>query len=83
MCTIVIEDLTPLDRTSCIKMYKDNARSRFFCRIAKRSIQIITGLDYSVTATGEWPSSLYSLRQVTEVKLGRVTSNSGWVTSEA
>ena len=32
---------------------------------------------------GEWPSGLYSFRQVTEVKLGRVTSNSGWVTSEA
>ena len=32
---------------------------------------------------GEWPSGLYSLRQVTEVKLGGVRSNSGWVTSEA
>ena len=32
---------------------------------------------------GEWPSGLYSLRQVTEVKLGRVRSNSEWVTSEA
>ena len=32
---------------------------------------------------GEWPSGLYSLSQVTEVKLGRVKSNSGWVTSEA
>ena len=31
---------------------------------------------------GEWPSGLYSLRQVTKVKLGRVRSNSGWVTSE-
>ena len=31
----------------------------------------------------EWPSGLYSLRQVTEVKLGRVRSNSGWVISEA
>ena len=38
MWTIVIEALTPLDRTSCIKMYKNNARSRLFCRIAKRSI---------------------------------------------
>ena len=26
---------------------------------------------------GEWPSDLYSFRQVTEVKLGRVSSNSG------
>ena len=31
---------------------------------------------------GEWPSGLYSLRQVTEVKLGRVRSDFGWVTSE-
>ena len=31
---------------------------------------------------GEWPSGLNSSRQVTEVKLGRVRSNSGWVTSE-
>ena len=31
---------------------------------------------------GEWPSGLYSLHQVTEVKLGRVRSDSGWVTSE-
>ena len=33
---------------------------------------------------GEWPSGLYSLRQVTEeVKLGRVRSDFGWMTSEA
>ena len=38
MCTILIEGLTPLNRTSCTKMYKNNARSRLFCRIAKRSI---------------------------------------------
>ena len=31
---------------------------------------------------GEWPSGLYSLRLVTEVKLGRVRSDFGWVTSE-
>ena len=31
---------------------------------------------------GEWPSGLYSLRQVTEVKLGRVRSDIGWVTTE-
>ena len=35
------------------------------------------------SARGEWPSGLYSLRQVTEVKLGRVRSDSGWVTTEA
>ena len=32
---------------------------------------------------GEWPNGLYSLRQVTEVKLGRVRSDFGWVASEA
>ena len=32
---------------------------------------------------GEWPSGLYSLRQVAEVKLGRVRSDFGWVTTEA
>ena len=32
---------------------------------------------------GEWPSGLCSLRQMTEVKVGRERSNSGWVTSEA
>ena len=33
--------------------------------------------------TSEWPSGLYSFRQVAEVKLGRVRPNFGWVTSEA
>ena len=42
---------------------------------------ILTGS--SMVLRGEWPSGLYSPRQVTEVKLGRVRSNSGWVTSEA
>ena len=37
MPTMLIEALTPLNRKSCIKMYKNNARSSFFCRIAKRS----------------------------------------------
>ena len=32
---------------------------------------------------GEWQSGLNSVRQVTEVKLGRVRSNSGYGTSEA
>ena len=31
----------------------------------------------------EWPSGLYSVRQVTEVKPGQMRSDSGWVTSEA
>ena len=43
MCTIAIEALTPLDRTLCIKMYKTNARSRLFCLIAKRSIELRQG----------------------------------------
>ena len=38
MCTIAIEALTPLYRTLRIKLYKNIARSRLFCRIAKRSI---------------------------------------------
>ena len=42
ICTILIEALTPLDRTSCIEMYKNNARSSLFCRIAKRSISFTT-----------------------------------------
>ena len=32
---------------------------------------------------GEWPSGLNSFLQVTKVKLGRVKSDSGWVTKEA
>ena len=31
---------------------------------------------------GEWAKGLCSLRQVTEVKLGRIMSDSGWVASE-
>ena len=38
MCAIVIEALTPFDRTPCIKLHKNNARSRLFFRIAKISI---------------------------------------------
>ena len=38
MCTIAIQALTPLNRTSRIKLYKNIARSRLFSRIAKRSI---------------------------------------------
>ena len=30
---------------------------------------------YLLTKSSEWPSGLYSLRQVTEVKLGRVRSD--------
>ena len=38
---------------------------------------------FGAALRGEWPSGLYSLRQVTKVKLGRVRSNFGWVTPEA
>ena len=38
MCTIAIEALTPFSRTSRVKMHENVARSRLFCRIAKRSI---------------------------------------------
>ena len=40
-------------------------------------------LPREVGSRGEWPSGLYSLRQVAEVKLGRVRSDFGWVTTEA
>ena len=33
-----IEALTHINRASCIKMYRNIAQSRLFCRIAKRSI---------------------------------------------
>ena len=38
MCTIMIEALTPLDRTLGVKLYENIAQSRLFYRIAKRSI---------------------------------------------
>ena len=38
MCTIVIEALTPINRTSRMNIYKNSARSRLFCIIAKRSM---------------------------------------------
>ena len=41
-----------------------------------------TGCPIAHALRGEWPSGLYSLRQVAEVKLGRVRSDFGWVTSE-
>ena len=41
ICTMVIEAPAPFNRTLRIKMYKNIARSRLFCRIAKRSIILI------------------------------------------
>ena len=45
--------------------------------------QIFWDLPTWVQMQGEWPSGLYSLRQVNEVKLGRVRSDFGWVTTAA
>ena len=38
MCTIVIKAVTSLNRTSCIKLYKNYAQSRLFSGIALKSI---------------------------------------------
>ena len=38
---MVIEALTSIDRTSSIKLCKNNARSRLFCRITKMSIAVV------------------------------------------
>ena len=45
--------------------------------------QNVRHLSFHYKVRGEWPSGLNSLRQVTEVKLGRVRSDFGWVTTEA
>ena len=50
--------------------------------VRKRISPRWAGASFAFTR-GELQSGLCSLRQVTEVKLGRVRSNSGWVTSEA
>ena len=52
------------------------------CWIYEKMLHILTAI-ISENSRGEWPSDLYSLRQMDEVKLGRVGSNSGLVTSEA
>ena len=51
--------------------------------VARLSLELLNCILYNKTIRGEWPSGLYSLRQVTEVKFGRVRSNSRWVTLEA
>ena len=38
---------------------------------------------YCSNLRGEWPGGLNIFRQVTEIKLGLVRSDSGWVTLEA
>ena len=52
MCTIAIEAVTPLFRTSRINLYKNIARSRLFRRKAKRSI---------LKLQGEFASEAFSL----------------------
>ena len=51
MYIIVIEALTPLDRTSLISLYKNSPRSKLFCRIAKRSITF-GNFAHFLTSTG-------------------------------
>ena len=58
------------------------------CRKAKLYSKMLVVLwfhdDFVIAYSwSEWPSGLYSLHQVTEVKLGRVKSNSGLVASKA
>ena len=54
MCTIVIAALTQLNRTSRIKLYKIIARSRLFCRIAKRSIERNRSENFASTFVKIW-----------------------------
>ena len=42
---------------------------------------IVVLSELTMKQRGEWPSGLNSVRQVTEVKLGRVRSDSGLVTT--
>ena len=51
-----------------------------YCEV---NCEVVPSRSPILSLRGEWPSGLYSLRQVTEVKLGRVRSDFGWVTSEA
>ena len=55
---MAIEALSPLNRTSHVKMYENIARSRPFCRIAERSIVEVKYCKIGVTE----PSSLASHR---------------------
>ena len=64
---------------SCLSVAVFKAKEMIMCPRYCKSIQ----LDIVKSVWGEWPSGLYSFRQVTEVKLGRVRSDCGWVTSEA
>ena len=47
MYTAVIEALMPLDWTLRIRMYKNNAQAKLFCRIAKRSIGQLQSIKFA------------------------------------
>ena len=69
-------------RVSFLVLYsKCNCQKSVFPEI-KFYTQQLRNAASTIIQRDEWPSGLHSLRQVTEVKLGRVRSNSGWVTSE-
>ena len=66
-CTTVTEALTPLDRTSRIRLYKKNPRSRLFCRIAKRSMgDVATGERSFQSNNYKWRLKSLELRIVVE-----------------
>ena len=56
---------------------------RYINPIIRKNDNIILFLAESISLRSEWPSGLYSLRQVTEVKLGRLRPNYQWATSKA
>ena len=73
MWTIAIEALTPLYRTWSIKLYKNIARSRLFCRIAKRSIarsNFILAVSNSLSV-----ASFEELKDVIDLLSGSSTSS--------
>ena len=74
MCTIAIEALTPLYRTSRIKLYTNIARSRFFCRMAKRFIVFhkvifVLPLDKLLFAIRRWGFFTMKLIQIFHGKI--------------
>ena len=60
-----------------VLVYFENDRSILFIFV------FISSFLFFIYLRGEWPNASNSVRLVTEVNLGRVRSNSGWVTSEA
>ena len=71
-----------------MKMCKTKSKSKMKSKVEMQGkigqLQILVDSELEASRVrGEWPSGLYRLRRVTEVKLDRVRSDSGWVTSEA